>query len=412
MARRAQPKGDPDGWLPNGLPVYGQVGVLEVDCESGTVQCAACGRWFNTVSGAHLTARHGLTVARYREMYGLGLRTVLEAPSRRAQRRASALERMRQEPQLRAMLEAGAADARSGELIRRAGQTSRQAIRESTRRPERVRQLRERGRRGNQVIQEAFRERLRTRSVELGFTDLTSYLMDRHGAGISVSRISAELGCARQPVVAVLDELSLPGRLDPAHPVEAAALARVGYPTLAAFLLAHPPGTSPKQLADALGHSVPWLTYRARRDGLADRLTIPPTAEQRAGAAAQQAGFPDLPSYLRFLAEIEHCTGGQISRRTGLTAARITTLLDRAGVTRRSNEEQRERQTLDKVGWTGTLTDYVVNRDIAGWSIQRMSQELGRSDVWLARRLRSYGSGDLIRPPGHRQDRPSPTTGR
>lgn len=173
MARRTQPKGDPDGWLPNGLPVYGQVGVLEVDCESGTVQCAACGRWFNTVSGAHLTARHGLTVARYREMYGLGLRTVLEAPSRRAQRRASALERMRQEPQLRAMLEAGAADARSGELIRRAGQTSRQAIRESTRRPERVRQLRERGRRGNQVIQEAFRERLRTRSVELGFTDLT-----------------------------------------------------------------------------------------------------------------------------------------------------------------------------------------------------------------------------------------------
>src|SRR6188472_4080873 len=109
--RRRRRRTDPDGWLPDGRPVYGEVGVLAVDAESGTVQCADCGRWLNTVSGSHLTARHGLTAARYRELYGLGLRTVLEAPARRAQRRAATFERMRKEPMLRAMLEEGAADA-------------------------------------------------------------------------------------------------------------------------------------------------------------------------------------------------------------------------------------------------------------------------------------------------------------
>ena len=326
---------------------------------------------------------------------------------RRAQRRASTFERMQKEPKLRAMLEEGAADARSGELLRRVGPTARKSIRESTRRPERVRQLRERGLRGTEANQQAFRERLGTRAVQLGFADITAYLIDRHGAGDTVSTISAELGCAREPVAALLDELALPGRLDPAHPVERAALARVGYPTLADFLLAHPPGTSPRQLADALGHSVPWMTFRARRDGLADRLAIAPTAEERAITTARQAGFPDMPSYLKHLVETEHYTGGQITDRTGLKAARVAALLEQAGVRRPSNEEQRERQTLDQVGWAGTLPDYVANRDSDGWTLLRMSQELGRSDVWLANRLRQHDAGHLIRPPGHRQDRPT-----
>jgi hypothetical protein len=61
-------------------------------------------------------------------------------------------------------------------------------------------------------------------------------------------------------------------------------------------------------LADALGHNVPWLIQRARRDGLADRFAIPPTAEQRATDMALQAGFADLTSYVRHLAEVDHAT--------------------------------------------------------------------------------------------------------
>ena len=52
----------PDTWLPVGTAVYGQVGVVAVDEVSATVQCAMCGRWLNTVSGSHLTKRHGITV--------------------------------------------------------------------------------------------------------------------------------------------------------------------------------------------------------------------------------------------------------------------------------------------------------------------------------------------------------------
>ena len=76
-------EGDPDSLLPDGSPVYWRVGVLAIDEESKLVQCARCGGWLNTISGSHLTTQHGLTVVQYREIYGLGLRTVLESPDRR-----------------------------------------------------------------------------------------------------------------------------------------------------------------------------------------------------------------------------------------------------------------------------------------------------------------------------------------
>ena len=52
----------PASRLPDGSPLYGEIGVLAVDPETGQVQCAVCGRWFGTIGGAHLTQRHGLTV--------------------------------------------------------------------------------------------------------------------------------------------------------------------------------------------------------------------------------------------------------------------------------------------------------------------------------------------------------------
>jgi predicted transcriptional regulator len=99
--------GPPDEWLADGSPLYGQLGVVAVDVQAGTVQCAACGRWLGTVSGSHLVAAHGLSVHLYRERYGLGLRTVLEAPARRAQRSASTYQRIEKEPALAELVGCG-----------------------------------------------------------------------------------------------------------------------------------------------------------------------------------------------------------------------------------------------------------------------------------------------------------------
>jgi len=60
-ARRSRrPLSGPDCRLPDGSPLYGEIGVLAVDPENGQVQCAAYGQWFNTIGGAHHTLRHGL----------------------------------------------------------------------------------------------------------------------------------------------------------------------------------------------------------------------------------------------------------------------------------------------------------------------------------------------------------------
>jgi len=66
--RSRRPLSEPDGRLPDGSPLYGEIGVLAVDPENGQVQCAACGQWFNTIGGAHLTLRHGLTVEQYQRI--------------------------------------------------------------------------------------------------------------------------------------------------------------------------------------------------------------------------------------------------------------------------------------------------------------------------------------------------------
>lgn len=365
MEPRAYRPAQPDAWLPDGTAVYGQVGVVAIDEASATVQCAMCGRWLNTVSGAHLTKRHGITVGEYRERYGLGLRTVLEAPQRRQQRRESTLERMKREPNLQRLLEQGAEQARDG---RRPVETAQNVSVANSRRLERAIQLKQRGRRGSQATQLAAKQRLQSRAATLGFNDIATFLADRHAAGASTSSISAELACAWETVAALLSKLDLPGPLEPAHPVERAALAKVGYPTMREFLLAQPPGTSPTLLANQLGHSVPWLQIRARRDGLESQLKTT-TARARTAIVVAEAGFSELGEYLRKRYEVDGLSVTQIRNETGLHGQELAGLLRAAGTARRDNPANAERAVLDRVGWSGSLSDYVIDRDRAGMSI-------------------------------------------
>lgn len=146
---------------------------------------------------------------------------------------------------------------------------------------------------------------------------------------------------------------------------------------------------------------MPWLLIRARRDRLESQLKTT-TARARTAIVAAEAGFSELGEYLRKRYEVDGLSVMQIRNETGLHNQKVAGLLRAAGTARRDNPATAERAVLDRIGWSGSLADYVIDRDRAGMSIQKMSWELGRSDGWVARRLRAAGHSNLIRPPGHR----------
>ena len=59
--------------------LHGSLGVLAYDEVEDRMQCHACGQWYRMLSANHLK-RHGLTVAAYKERYGLPRTTRLEPP--------------------------------------------------------------------------------------------------------------------------------------------------------------------------------------------------------------------------------------------------------------------------------------------------------------------------------------------
>ncbi len=389
----------PDEVLPDGSLLFGELGVLAVDGDTGQVQCAACGRWLRALGGAHLIAAHGLTAETYRERYGLVLRRALEAPDRREQRSASTRARVEREPRLREMLERGAAAARSGELAARTRGTMGERGRRSAQRLERQQLLADSSRRGVAAVQAASDERLVLRARELGFAGLEAYLRDRHAAGWPVLRTSAELAVAREKTARLLAALGLPGMLDREHPAELAALRRVGAPDLAAFLRAqHAAGVPVTTIARALGHSRQWLALRARRDGLAELLVPGLTAEQRAAASAWEARFADAAGWLA-----HRRARGEPSRtlqaQTGLSPQRLARLLRDGGIA--SPTALYQQRVLARVGFTD-LASYAHERVEQGWTVLRMSQELVVGDTWLARRLRAHDLGYLIGPKGRK----------
>jgi predicted transcriptional regulator len=59
--------------------LYGEIGVLAYDPLLDRIQCHGCGRWFHKLTSFHL-ARHGLSIAEYKERFGLNAGTALETP--------------------------------------------------------------------------------------------------------------------------------------------------------------------------------------------------------------------------------------------------------------------------------------------------------------------------------------------
>ncbi len=73
--------------------LFGERGVLAYDEALDRIQCHACGRWFQKITAHHLKL-HGLTIAGYKERYGLNIGTALETPRITDLRRRQAEQRM------------------------------------------------------------------------------------------------------------------------------------------------------------------------------------------------------------------------------------------------------------------------------------------------------------------------------
>ncbi len=109
------------------------------------------------------------------------------------------------------MLERAAAAARSGELAARTRGPMGELGRRSAQRLERQQLLADNSRRGVEAVQAASDERLVVRARELGFAGLEAYLRDRHAAGWSLVRTSAELAVAREKTARLLAALGCQG---------------------------------------------------------------------------------------------------------------------------------------------------------------------------------------------------------
>ena len=101
--------------LADGAWVYAPVGQMTVTDEGRAVVCHACGEPLAGVSAAH-AGRHGLSLAAYRERFGLNRKTSLIAPALAETRRVEGQRRWAVNAAVREGLAVGQALARSGAL--------------------------------------------------------------------------------------------------------------------------------------------------------------------------------------------------------------------------------------------------------------------------------------------------------
>lgn len=162
----------PVGRLVDGTPVFAAPGRMTVVDGRRRVVCHACGARLSHIASAHL-ARHGLTLAGYRQRYGLPPRAALTAPGTAAVKAAEGRTRYGINTGVHTGLAAGrartAADADAARLARVA---------------------------------------------ELGFPgDLPAYLRDRYvHRQWGVRTIAGEVGASHRTVRRLLDDVGLPRR--------------------------------------------------------------------------------------------------------------------------------------------------------------------------------------------------------
>jgi hypothetical protein len=190
----------------DGTPLYALRGELPVDVDGSAVQCHLCGGWFRHIGSAHVLHAHGMTAAEYRQLVGLNPRRALQAPDLRVRRADQMRRQITTDPRLRQAMAAGVAQARAGNLQRRA----REEQRERPVAVERERQLAESGARLGAARAAAYRRRREQRARELGYVDLEGYYRSRYvRERMRLEDLATELGCAESAVRGDLRRLAL-----------------------------------------------------------------------------------------------------------------------------------------------------------------------------------------------------------
>lgn len=251
--------------LADGTGLHAPYGQLVRDPDSGEVCCHLCGRWFRSL-GAHLRL-HGYTAAEYRDAMGLCRTRPMtsgELSEAIAQRQAAAYQR---HPEVRDTLARGRATGRSGASVSARNVVNRKpsaellAIRRATQR--RSRQTRDRQR--DRVVQAKLAELgfidlgvyLRT-----AYAAGASLIDLRAATGLGTHRLKEAMAAAGV-VVRRPGDTTPAGRRSRARTAEREAAARVGTDDITGWMLErHAAGWSLSRLGRAVGHSAPWVRWR------------------------------------------------------------------------------------------------------------------------------------------------------
>jgi hypothetical protein len=185
----------PVGRLEDGTWLFAPLGSMYVVGDGARVVCHVCGDGLAAVSAQH-ARRHGLSLADYRERFGLNRKQSLIAPALAEARRAEGRRRWAANPGVREGLAVGQAMARSGELYELGAAAQPAGVRRPQGRAAASRDGASPALRADRERRSAAaRARWDERARGLGFADLDAYLTARRTEGVSAHRVRVELGC-------------------------------------------------------------------------------------------------------------------------------------------------------------------------------------------------------------------------
>jgi hypothetical protein len=340
--RRGRLAGSVVGVLDDGTPFYAPFGEVVVD--DSLVACHLCGRCLRSVT-AHLRV-HGWTKEAYCEAFGLERGQSLEGPETRKLRAAAFTSRLVFDPAVREGSAAGRARARAGDLARDAAAAARGRPLPEQRRRKALQAL---AAIPSAAVTQANRERARrhlahvaaTAAQRLGYPDIAAMVLARVADGASLATISREAGLHKDWLSRHLAEI------DPAAAQAA----------------------------------------QQQRPGRWDAQWLP---------ALNRLGFSDVPTYLHERHIVQHRTINAIAAEVGLTHHAVESSLRRHGMvrvahtTKRHAARQRAVQVAERLGFA-SIAEYVTLRRAAGWTWQAISAESGQPQSWLRRQVRPEG---------------------
>jgi hypothetical protein len=190
--------------LDDGTWVFAPYGSMLAVEDGARVVCHVCGEALAAISAQH-ARRHELTLAGYRERFGLNRKQSLLAPALAETRRIEGRKRWTDNDAVRAGLAVGQDMARSGALHELGAAAQPVGSRRRQGRVAASRTGASPALQAHRAAQsEVARARWEDRARALGFTTLDAYLADRRATGGTAHRVRTELGCGGTTAVRLL----------------------------------------------------------------------------------------------------------------------------------------------------------------------------------------------------------------